>query len=97
MDSIEMNLTELSSCYGKHIHGHVVIYLRTQYRAWKNEEELIEAITETIAHEELHIILRRFNIRYTVNEEKVFRRLQYYLYSELYSKTKIIKITEDTI
>jgi len=86
MDTIEMNIEELTKSYGRHIRDHVIIYLRTQYRAFKDEELLIKHITKTIAHEELHIILRRIGIGYTINEEQVFKRLQQYLYPELYSK-----------
>ncbi len=79
-----MDIEESTNAYGRHIRDHVIIYLRTQYRAWKDEELLITHITKTIAHEELHIILRRIGIGYTTNEEEVFRRLQHYLYPELY-------------
>lgn len=87
MDTIEMNIEESTNAYGRHIRNHVIIYLQTQYRAWKDEELLITHITKTIAHEELHIILRRIGIGYTTNEEEVFKRLQQYLYPELYIKT----------
>lgn len=85
MDSIEMNITEFTKTFGRHRGSHIIIYLWTQYRVWKDEDKLITHITKTIAHEELHIILRKFGISYTINEEQVLKNLQMFLYPELYN------------
>lgn len=87
MDDLELDLTESTKHFGHHWEGYAKVYLLTHYRCYKDEEQFIKSITKTVAHEELHIVLRRFGIRYTKNEELVFKRLQRFLYPELFKSS----------
>ncbi len=85
MSEVIFDLEENCNWYGRHAGFYKIIHLWTHYRAWKdNEELLIKSIVKTIAHEEIHGVLRSFDIKYSKDEEGVLRRLQVYLYPEIY-------------
>lgn len=83
MNKINLDVSTNTRYFGIHQKDTVIIYLRTHYRCYKKESNLITSITKTIAHEEIHIILRRFSVKYSTNEENVLKRLQIFLYPEL--------------
>ncbi len=81
MSEIIFDIEENCKWFGRHSGLYKIIHLWTHYRTWgDNESMIIESITNTIAHEEIHIILRSFGIEYTNREESILRRIKYYLY-----------------